>query len=85
MMCEYTLEVVATCPVDDKHDVYKLTIRSTRMVEVEDIRRLTAQCVTEKMLQEDLTERIHRALACEVETIGYHSGVRTKVTCGATA
>jgi NADPH-dependent 7-cyano-7-deazaguanine reductase QueF len=79
---EHTLEVVARCPVDDQPDVYTLTVRASRVVKVEDILSVTAALATEKLFQEDLTQRVHRALACEVETVGYHSGVRTRVICG---
>lgn len=83
MRVQHTLEVVALCPVDELPDVYTLTVRSSRVVRVEDILAVAAKLAGEKLFQEDLTQRIHRALACEVETIGYHSGVRTRVVCGA--
>lgn len=82
MKVEHTLEVVARCPVDEQPDVYTLTVRSSRVVKVEDILSAAATLATEKLFQEELTQRMHRALACEVETVGYHSGVRTRVVCG---
>jgi NADPH-dependent 7-cyano-7-deazaguanine reductase QueF len=80
---EHVLEVVALCPVDEKPDVYTMTVRSARVIKVEDILSIAAKFAAEKLFQEELTEQVHRALACEVETVGYHSGVRTRVVCGA--
>lgn len=82
MRVEHTLEVVALCPVDGLPDVYTVTIRAARVIKVEDILAATEKFVGEAFFQEELTQIIHRALACYVETIGYHSGVRTRVVCG---
>jgi NADPH-dependent 7-cyano-7-deazaguanine reductase QueF len=79
---EHTLDVTATCPVDGLPDFYVLTVTASRVIKVEDIIAITAQLATEKLFQEELTQRVHRALACEVGTVGYHSGVRTRVVCG---
>ena len=83
MRVEHTLEAVAVCPVDGLPDVYTLTVRAARVIPVEAILAAVAAVATERVYQEELTQRIHRALACEVETVGYHSGVRTRVVCGA--
>lgn len=83
MKVEHTLEAVALCPVDGLPDVYTLTVRAARVVKVEDILAATAVVSGLKLFQEEVTQRVHRALACEVETVGYHSGVRTRVICGA--
>jgi NADPH-dependent 7-cyano-7-deazaguanine reductase QueF len=82
MRVEHTLEVTALCPVDGLPDVYVLTVRASRVVKVEDILSAAAAFAQERLFQEELTQRVHRALACEVETVGYHSGVRTRVVCG---
>lgn len=82
MRVEHTLEVVAICPVDGLPDVYTTTIRAARVLKVEDILAVTGKFVGGKFFQEELTQVIHRTLACQVETIGYHSGVRTRVVCG---
>jgi hypothetical protein len=79
---EHTLDVTALCPVDDLPDCYVLTVTARRVIKVEDILAVTAALATEKLFQEELTQRVHRALACEVVTVGYHSGVRTRVVCG---
>lgn len=82
MKVEHTLEVVAMCPVDGLPDVYTLTVRASRVMKVEDILAAAAQCAQERLFQEDLTQRLHRVLACQVETVGFHSGVSTRVVCG---
>ena len=82
MKVEHTLEVVARCPVDGLPDVYTLTVRASRVVRVEDILTAVAALAGETLFQEDVTQRLHRDLACEVETVGYHSGVLTRVVCG---
>jgi hypothetical protein len=83
MRVEHTLDITATCPVDGLPDVYVMTVRASRVIKVEDILAAAATLAGERVFQEDLTQRVHRALACEVETVGYHSGVRTRVVCGA--
>ena len=85
MKVEHTVEVVALCPVDGLPDVYTLTVRAARVVKVEDILAAVGQVRAERLFQEEVTQRLHRELACEVETIGYHSGVRTRVVCGASS
>lgn len=82
MTVEHALEVVALCPVDRLSDVYMLKVRATRLIKVEDILSAVASVADQELFQEELTQRIHRQLACEVETVGYHSGVRTRVVCG---
>ena len=82
MRVEYRLTITATCPVDDKPDVYRMIVRATRTIKVEDILAALAAETKVPCFQEDLTQRFHRSLACEVETRGWHSGVFTVVICG---
>lgn len=82
MIVEHQLEITAVCPVDRKPDVYSCLIRCRRVLPVEDILAAVKDLGSEPIYQEDLTQRLHRRLACEVETIGFHSGVRTRVVCG---
>jgi hypothetical protein len=79
---EHTCEVVARCPVDHQLDVYTLTVRAARVIKVEDILAVARELADVPMFQEEFTDRVHRALGCEVETVGHHSGVRTRVVCG---
>ena len=81
MRVEHSLTVTAKCPVDSKPDVYEVVIRASRLVNVEDILAAVAENTKQPVFQEALTELLHRDLACEVETRGYHSGVLTVVIC----
>jgi NADPH-dependent 7-cyano-7-deazaguanine reductase QueF len=78
---EHTLEIVAACPVDGRPDVYRCVVRATKTVRVEDILAATKAFHRKKVFQEDLTQELHRNLGCEVETVGWHSGVETRVVC----
>lgn len=81
MRAEHSLEVKAICPVDGSEDRYVLTVRTSRMLNVEEILSVVAPLFGATLFQEELTQRVHNALGCEVETLGYHSGVRTRVVC----
>ena len=81
MRVEHTLTVTAVCPVDGLLDVYTLTVRTSRVVKVEDLLATVARLAGKPLFQEELTQAMHRALACEVETVGCHSGVMTRVVC----
>lgn len=83
MLCEYTLEVVAKCPVDNCPDLYRCTVRARRIIPVEDILKAVESLNDRPRYQEEFTEKLHRALAAEVETTGHHSGVKTRCVCGA--
>lgn len=82
MRCEYTLEVRGVCPVDKGGDVYTVTVRSRRTVMVEAILAAVEKFTGEHRTQEDLTDRLSRELGAEVESVGWHSGVFTRVVCG---
>jgi hypothetical protein len=53
-----------------------------RVIKVEDILAAAAAFAGRAIFQEDLTRELHRTLAADVETIGWHSGVRTRVRIG---
>jgi hypothetical protein len=82
MRNEYTLQFTAACPVDQLPDVYLCVVRAARVVPVEDILRAAAAATKGPAYQEDITQKLHRLLACEVETVGWHSGVLTRCVCG---
>lgn len=82
MRVEHTLEVVAVCPVDKAGDRYTVTVRALRVIPVEDIIAAVKQANSTPLYQEDFTEHLHRLLAAEVESVGWHSGVHTRVVCG---
>lgn len=82
MQVEHSFEVVATCPVDQAGDMYQVTVRCGRVIFVEAIWAAVKKLNEKPTTQEQFTQNLHRELAAEVETLGWHSGVRTRVTCG---
>lgn len=82
MKITHCLTITCTCPVDQKPDVYKCIVRTRRVIPVEDIIKAVKDLTKEAVFQEDLTQALHRSLACEVETRGWHSGVYTRCVCG---
>lgn len=82
MRVEYSLEVKAKCPVDHRSDFYRCVVRARETIKVEAIISAAKQFEDKELFQEDLTHELHRALSAEVETLGWHSGVETRVICG---
>ena len=82
MLNTYTLSVTAVCPVDMLPDVYRLRVRANRVIPVEDILAAVEKATKAPAYQEAITQALHRALACEVATAGWHSGVKTVCRCG---
>jgi len=82
MLTTYTLMIVAVCPVDGMPDVYRVRVRRRGVIPVEAILAAAKEATKEKAFQENITQALHRALACEVTTVGWHSGVKTVCHCG---
>jgi heterodisulfide reductase subunit C len=82
MIIEHRLLVTGICPVDLKHDVYDCMVRVRRMLPVEEILAAVKDATQKPAYQDDITLALHRTLACEVTTVGEHSGVKTTVKCG---
>lgn len=82
MKVEHELEIAARCPVDDQPDVYRCTVRARRVIPVEAILKAAEVLRGRKVYQEELTRELHRELAADVETVGWHSGVMTRVRVG---
>lgn len=82
MIVEHSLEVTAICPVDDKPDVCRCVITTSRVIEVESILKAVESLRGKKLYQEEFTQELHRILAARVETVGAHSGVTTRVVVG---
>jgi len=80
MNVKHKLEIVALCPVNGEKDCYKMTVRTKRVIYVEKILKLVDKYKKKKISQEELTHKIARKLGASVTTIGFHSGVKTKVT-----
>jgi heterodisulfide reductase subunit C len=82
MLVEHGLEISAICPVDKRADHYECRVRAARTIPVEEILAAAEELRGRELFQEDLTRELHRRLAAKVETVGYHSGVRTTVRIG---
>ena len=81
MKCTYEIEVRAQCPVEPNFtDMYKFTIETETMIEVEKIIAFFAANAGKKeTFQEALTQHCAVTLGAVVVSVGWHSGV--KVTC----
>lgn len=84
MRVEHQLQISGICPINGVRDSYVATVRIKRMLTVEEIieRADNLSKSMEPMFQEQLTQALADLLCAEVETVGYHSGVRTTVVCG---
>lgn len=81
MRVEHTLTAVGRCPVDGCPDVYEVTVRTDRVVMVEDILAAVRDLTSAPRTQEAFTADLATRLGCEVETRGAHSAVSTRVVC----
>lgn len=82
MIVEYELDVTCLCPVDSLPDNYRMTVAARRSIPVETIIAAAQAESQKKMYQEDLCQQLHRTINAQVTLTGWHSGVRTVVTCG---
>jgi hypothetical protein len=80
---EHRLTIMATCPMNGKKDVYQAIVRCTEVIPVERINEEAAKFKGVSLFQEALTKSLAETLGCEVETVGTHSGVQTRVVCNA--
>tara|TARA_R100001129_G_scaffold181505_1_gene160882 strand:- start:476 stop:718 length:243 start_codon:yes stop_codon:yes gene_type:complete len=78
MLVKYSLEMPASCPVDNLADLYEVEITSTKVIPVEDI-LMAVETINQKDFQENITLALSREIPAKVKTTGYHSGV--KVVC----
>lgn len=74
----YEYEVRAQCPVQpNDRDVYKFTIYSESLIEVEKIVAFfAANADKREVFQEALTQQCAVTLGAQVRSEGWHSGVR---------
>lgn len=79
MICVYETRISAACPMDGKPDIYEATFTSEETIKCEDILEAIAPYAIEKAFQEQITADLARKLRCKVQTVGYHSGVKTTV------
>lgn len=79
MICVYEARISAACPMDGKPDIYEATFTSEETIKCEDILEAIAPYAVEKAFQEQITADLARKLRCKVQTVGYHSGIKTTV------
>ena len=82
MRVEHHLAVRATCPVDGTADVYDVVVRTGRVIKVAEILAVSERLAQAPVFQEALTCGLASELGAEVQSTGWHSGVRTVVVCG---
>lgn len=76
MTNRYELEVRAICPIHaDLIDVYRVTVRSSALIQVETILECFKKYETQQIFQEVMTREAAVKLGAEVETVGIHAGV----------
>jgi hypothetical protein len=82
MRVEHTLTVSGRCPVDGCPDEYECVVRTDRLLFVEVILAAVKAITLVPRTQEEVTRMLAEMLVCEVETVGVHSGVRSRVAAG---
>ena len=79
MEITYRFQGTATCPSDDRTDVYEVEIRAGGIILVEDILETWKRLTGDPIYQEDLTQRFSAALGgAWVKLTGDHYGVETE-------
>lgn len=84
MQVTHELQFVATCPVDGTHDLYELTIVTSRLIAVESILEAVRVATAEPAFQEAIAAGIRGHLGGDdlsLTLCGFHSGVSTTVCC----
>lgn len=76
-MNKYKFVGQAVCPIDEKLDVYKVTVWSHRQIDCELLLQEWESANSEPQFQEDLTRRMAMKLRAKVRLKGSHSGVKT--------
>lgn len=71
----YTTSHRAACPNGNLMDAYKITIRTSGKILVEDIQRALAE-TPKQTHQEDLATLLRAKLGAEVTVKGWHHGVK---------
>jgi len=79
MIARHELTAWGQCPVDGAPDRYEITVRSSRVVMVEDILAAADGLLSKPIYQEAFTDQLASKLGAGVTTVCIHSGVKT--TC----
>ena len=81
MMVEHKFVLEAVCPVGGASDRYDVTVRTHRLVKVEDIVAEAERLAREPRFQEDITAQLASRFEVEVETVGPHMEGRVTTRC----
>lgn len=81
MRVEHAFTMIARCPMNNLQDVYDVTFRMDKVLPVERILGHIGGLVGVKLFQEEITQSLADTFECEVETVGVHSNVKTRVIC----
>lgn len=81
MKIEHTLTMQAKCPINNLPDFYEVTFRMEKFVQVEMLLGHVGALNGVKLFQEEITQSLADSFQCEVESLGIHSGVKTRVVC----
>lgn len=79
MNTKHEFESVGICPANGNKDNYRVTVRTERMLPVEDILGASEIILCNPIYQETYTQKLAAEIGAEVETVCFHSGVKT--TC----
>ncbi len=75
-MNKYKFKAGGTCPINGRRDLFDVTIKSDRLVLVEDLLEVVDELNNQPIFQEGWTRALAERLGVEVVTKGWHSGVR---------
>jgi hypothetical protein len=78
MKVTHNVMVYGRCPVDGKSDSYDVTVTTMKVIKVEDI-IAAIDAIQWPVFQEEMTQQLSDNLGCHVQSVGYHSGIKT--TC----
>ena len=73
-MQTYKFKIVARCPNDTSVNIYKVTIKSKTMIEVEEFLRIQNEYYNRDIYQEDLFNNLKDKYT-DVKVVGNHLGV----------
>ena len=73
-MQTYKFKIVARCPNDTSVNIYKVTIKSKTMIQVEEFLRIQNEYYNRDIYQEDLFNNLKDKYT-DVKVVGNHLGV----------
>jgi len=81
-MNTYKLNFASTCPNDNAVDNYKLTIKSKKIIMVEDILEVVAEIKKEAKYQEEIHDTLKKNFPeAKIKMVGWHLGIEITTKC----